>query len=75
MDKKEYLRKFSLSVVFDKLRNDLKGVLFIDIFRFMDHSKLFWVVELIFFLIGEKRSFYKGSYDVKSNYNLKLDRV
>lgn len=46
---KEYLSKFRLRVVSDKLRNDLKGVLFIDIFGFMDHSKLFWVVELIFF--------------------------
>lgn len=54
MDKKEYLRKFRLRVVSDKLRNDLKGVLFIDIFRFMDHSKLFWAVGLIFLNWGEE---------------------
>lgn len=54
-NKKEYLRKFRLRVVSDKLRNDLKGVLFIDTFGFMDHSKLSWVVELIFFFNwGEK---------------------
>lgn len=35
MDKKDYLRKFRQRVVSDKMRNDLKGVLFMDIFRFM----------------------------------------
>jgi len=55
-----------------ELRNDLKGELFVEIFSFMSHFQFFWLVEMIFLKylqeVGDKRPFYKESFDVKGNH-------
>lgn len=43
----------------NELRNALQGAMFIENFRFLDHSRFFWVVETVFLEVARRSPFMK----------------